>query len=450
MSEFPAAVPSLPPLTSFTQDDILRLFDRILPDHYLLPLKDPGPGYEYLQSVAAMIARASEAVAHTGSGCYIGSATGGSYATVQVELYRDSAYFDACTLLGRESATQGTLVGTSEGYYYQLLTDVTFGSTDLGPHLVTAQAVTRGWMWNRPGPYDTADGEHVPGAINRLIRPVFPSFPTPPNFDPTIKVRQVSAATGGSAPMLDGIGNDRGIPRNLAGITVATLTRTNTNPIVILPGTVFSTYEGFHYKTTEAVQFLTGDTAAKFVAVEPLFLDVPANRNPLMSVVSVVWGSSEIDASLAVTSATPVVEEDIPYRTRMSLLPDTLTPSSIQRALTQMMGQIPDPWPKTFDYREIWDLRYQTAYDFPINETLTQANTAVTVPAFNGNIFVYDLNNASALSNRYLSGNPERGVILIRLPELTPELRAQFYPPIVANLEQIKPAGATVVYILAG
>jgi len=450
MSEFPAAVPNLPQLTSFSQDDILRLFDRILPDHYLLPLKDPGPGYEYLQAVAAMIARVSEGVAHTGSGCYIGSATGGSYSTVQVQLYRDTAYFGPCTLLGNEYSKQGTLVGTADGYYYQLLENVNFSSTDLGPYTVTAQAVARGWLWNRPGPFTTADGEYVPGAIDRLIKPVFPLSPSPPNFDPTIKVRQVSAATGGSAPMLDAIGNDRGIPRNFAGITSATLTRTNTNPIVLLAGSVFSTDAEYHYKTTADIQFLSGELGPKLVAVEPLFLDVPASMLPLSSIITPLWGTPETDSSLDVSSATPTVEEDIPYRTRMSLLPKTVTPSSIQQALTQLLAQIPDPWPKTFDYREIWDLRYQTAYDFPINQTLTLANTSVTVPAFNGNIFVYDLENADALSNRYLSGNPERGVILIRLPVLTQELRAQFYPAIVNNIEQIKPAGATVVYILAG
>lgn len=451
MPDFPAAVPLLPQLPYYTQDDFLALFDRILPDHYLVPLKNPGPGYEYLQAVAAQLARVSQAISHTMSGGYIGSGTGGSYATVTVKLTRPTTTFQQVTLLGRQSATQGTLVGTEDGFNYQLLTDVTFGADELGPKYATAQAVVRGWVYNLPGPFTTEDGELVAGPINRLVRPVFPLTPVPPNFDPTIVVEQVDDATGGSAPMLDASGDDRGLPRILSGITSASLSFDGSSDITVLPGSVFSTVEGFHYQTTQPVSFAIGELGPKPVAVAPLFLNERANENPLSLVLSIVTPDEAGDTTkFTVASDAPQIEPDTEYRARISLLPKTVTPSALQTALTNLLGntlsaQSP---PVSYAYREVWDLRYQTVYDMPTNLTLSRA--ALNVPAvFNGNVFVYDYAPADPLSNRYLDQNPARGVVVIKLPLLAdPNLIGRLYPQAVALLEQIKPAGIEIQYIL--
>lgn len=547
MPLFPAAVPALPPLVPFTQDQILALFDRILPSHYLTPLKDPGPGYEYLQAVAKMIARVSEAIAHVGSGCYIGSAEDGAYATGQVELYRASDLFGPVTLLGRDAAPQGTLVGTEDGYLYQLMNTVYFEEGDLGPYTVTVQAVTRGWLWNRPGPFITPDGEFVPGPINQLVRPVFPLTPSPPNFDPTIQVRQrywgyvtftrptsaagaavlkegtlladsagrpyrtlddavfgatsvgpvkvryiplsgndgpVTALTAplwgpdsaidntivistadfvqeniapryGVAPMLEALGNDRGIPRNFSGISSVQIGRTNTNPITILPGTVLSTADGFHYQTTSLLTFAAGETFQKSVSVAPLFLNTQANYQPISLILSVRWGTSEQDPTLVVaTSQLPTLETVESYRTRMTFLPDTVTPNAVRKTLRDTLDALFLTLGASWSYREVWDLRYQTAYDFPrtlgVKTELDHANLNVPVAPFNSAVFVYDavpLNEA--LSNRYLAANPERGIVVIRLTRLSPgEVMAQNYPGLAENIEKIKPAGTNVLYVL--
>lgn len=448
MTDFPAAAPLLPPLPQRTQDDILALFDRLLPDHYLIPLKNPGPGYEYLQAIAAMVARVSTAVSHTMSGSYIGSGTGGDYATVQVRLSRPTAEFGEITLLGRDRAPQGTLVGTADSYYYQLVDTVMFEVGDVGPKIAMARAVAKGWTWNRPGPFTTADGEYVPGPINRLVQPVYPATPSPPNFDPTIVVEQATAASGGAAPMLDAVGEDRGIPRNISGITTAAVSRSGSNAITLLPGSVFSTFDGFRYQTTAAISFEAGDLGPKFVPVSPLFLNTKANVLPLSVVIAPVWGTAETDV-LSVTSATPQFESDTDYRARVAALPDTVTPAALRRALTNVLRNVLEAAGKTYGYREIWDLRYQTAYDFPINQTLTKANINVSVPAFSGNIFVYDYANPDALSNRYLAGNLERGVIVVRLPPLDPLVQGQLYPQAASLIERVKPAGANVLYVLA-
>ena len=561
MALFPPAVPALPPLVPFTQDQILALFDRILPDHYLAPLKDPGPGYEYLQAVAKMIERVSIAIAHVGSGCFIGSSDSGSYAQGAVELYRDTDEFGAVTLLGRNDAPQGTLVGTETGYYYQLIESVSYAEGEIGPKLVYVRAVTRGWLWNVPESFITADGELVEGPINRMVRPVFPlvgTSPFYPNFDPTIKVRQrcwgyakfyrptaaagaatlkagtlltgtwfgaevtfktiddaffaaastgpvtvryiplngavfgqyattisaplwgsdsaidnsiaidysdpdyvipLTAPFGGSAPMLDGIGADKGIPRNFSGIRSVQLVRDGTNPIMVMPDTVLATSDGFRYATTTIVNFAADEFGPKSVSVVPLFLNEPANTLPVSQVIEdkVVWGTDQQDSTLTIAlggSPTPTTELDIDYKARLTFLPATITPNALRKTIAATLDNVLSPLGKTWGYREVWDLRYQTAYDCPriryVPTYLDNANLNVPVPPFNSAVFVYDyvpLNEA--LSNRYLSANPERGVVVVRLPALTPpEDMASIYPGLAANLEKIKPAGTAVLYVL--
>lgn len=198
------ATPDLPLLAPYSQAQLLDIFERILPPSYLNPLKEPGPGYEILEAYAALFARTSEAVANIANGNYIATATSGGYSRGEVELYRATPIFGAFTLKA------GTLVGIPGGYNYETLTDVTFSATDLGPQLVEVRAVVRGWLYNRPGPVTLPSGEVLPGPVNRLVRPVLPEGG---NFDPTVQVRQRTAMVGGSSPMLDGLGYDRGLPR---------------------------------------------------------------------------------------------------------------------------------------------------------------------------------------------------------------------------------------------
>jgi len=205
MPDFAAGIAAYPPLPPYTQQDILDLFDRLLPDHYLAPLKAPGPGYEYLQGVAAMIARVSEAIAHVGTGNYVLTATGGDFATATVEFYRATAIHSAVVLKA------GSRVQTANGFIYILQSDVSFGASDLGPHAATVLSLNKNWTYNLPGQFTRPNGEVIPGSIERITVPLqAPAF-----GDPTIQVRQTTNASGGAAAMLDGLGNNRGVRRRV-------------------------------------------------------------------------------------------------------------------------------------------------------------------------------------------------------------------------------------------
>lgn len=457
------AVPYFPPLPAMSQDDLLALFDRLLPNHYLAPLKSPGPGYEYLQAVAKMNARVSEAVAHMATGCYIGSATGGTYATATVEFYRDSFLYGAVTLL------KGTVVGTEDGYLYQTMAEVSFGATDLGPHAVQVQALTRGWNWNKPGPVVTASGATVVGSITQLVGPVV--SPVAANFDPTLQVRQTTEATGGSSPMLDGLGLDRGILRSESFATVQ-LTRDlpATDKVIVLAGTRLATASGYLYRTLEPVTFLVGDIGPYTVRATPLIRKTQAEidaegliASGTAGIALVRWGSPTADATLAVvvSSQTPYSKEsDDSYRARIAFLPETVTPVSIQNLVEQILGDALRSYGETWDFREIWDIRYQTAYsetstgtgtlDFPKNQTFETAEIGVKVPPYSSNIFIYDYDtsagNPDALSNRFLAGEQDRGQIVFALP-LIPEL-GYIYADLVRSLEAAKAAGTALAFVV--
>lgn len=321
MSTFPPSVADLPALTPFSQQDILDLFDRILPQHYLAPLKDPGPGYEYLQGVAKLTARVSEAIAHIGTGNYVLTATGGSFATATVEFFRTTAIYGPITVLA------GTRVRTEEGFVYITQANAVFGAGDLGPHAVTVRSLQKSWLYNIAGPFTRPNGEVVPGAINKISAPLM----NPPFGDPTMQVRQTTNATGGMAAMLDALGQDKGIARQ--------------------PG-----------------------------------------------------------------------ETDDQYRPRIVFLPQTVTPNALEGATADFLRPLLEPLGLTYAYFETWSARYQTAYDFPANITLTDPYTLSPPPpgsTFNGNVFVYDDPRPLPwVSNRYLDDNDYRGAIAIFVPKL--------------------------------
>lgn len=464
MADFQPAVPYFPPLPAKTQEELLALFDRLLPAYYLEPLKSPGPGYEYLQSVAKMNARISEAVAHVGTGSFIGSATGGTYATATVEFYRDNSIFGAFTL------KTGTVVGTADGFLYQTVEDVTFGATDLGPHTATVQALARGWNWNKPGPVTLESGATVPGSIDRIVAPVVPSDTN--NFDPTVKVRQiVGDAVGGSAAMLDGLGVDRGIYRTV--IPAKVLMQRSlpaTYRVVLLAGTRLLTTNGYTFRTLSPVTFEAAKPGPEGTGVDvlgpieveavPLLQEsptaAPIDYGDITSFDLIRWGTPNTDATVTVTQGDQYysLERDDAYRTRIAILPNTVTPNALLRVVEQSIGALLAEMGLTWDSREIWDIRYQSAYsengdltngpkDFPINTTLDTAELNAPVAPYSSNIFVYDSEGADALSNRYLY--PETGMIVYALPN-DPTLFAK-YLGLVNNLEAAKAAGISLAFV---
>lgn len=208
------------------QSYFLSLFDRILPDAYVGPLKtNRNSGYEILQGAAQVAARASLAVERLECGSIIVFAEGGSYATGTVELYR------ATTAGGAVTVSAGSVVTTSRGGRDFVTTaDAVFGPGDLSVS-VAVRSIAPGWEWNVPGVRVTASGLTLAGEIDTCKR----LLEVPAYGDPTIQVRQALDTSGGAAPMLDGLGEDRGLPRQVAESDAAYRYRIRTLPDTVSP-----------------------------------------------------------------------------------------------------------------------------------------------------------------------------------------------------------------------
>ena len=529
MSTFLPAVPLFPNLPSYSQDDFLALFDRLLPSYYLAPLKSPGPGYEYLQAVAKVMERTSQSVAHMGDAVFIGTATGGARANATVEIYRDNSFFGAVTLLA------GTLVGTADGYLYQTKEMVIFGETETGAQKVAVEAIARGYDWNKPGPVTAANGEVLPGSIDRLVSAVVPDGGT---FDPTLQVRQVapgsfkvynafvqpsvggtvevdligdgpvpmprvaqilfigssntkqdaylvesvdvtaiitcnlkliraelnsagttiavdtlmvptSDATGGISATLDGLGADRGIYRQTTNATVKfTLASAPTSQVILLAGSRVQTDSAYIYILLETVTIPAGQTEATGQAVPLLNVDAYAAAGAINILALPYWGSAPAPAEgdITVEQITAYTREsDDAYRARISLLPLVVTPNNVELLLNQVIGSAVQAEGKTYSWREIWDIRFQTAYDLEPNlPSFDQAEINVPVPEYSPNIFAYDYEPEDPLSNRYLG--TQKGMIVFALPEI--EGQALAYAGLAELLDGATAAGIPLGYIL--
>jgi len=223
MPTWPLTVPILPapgaiPSTSYlapgngtaacnpawlTEEDLLALLERVFPEWYLTPIKDPGPGYELYQAFAKALERVSLAVGRFECASFILFSHGGAHAEASVEFYRSSATAGGFTI------KRGTICRTSSSNRsYVLLEDVVFGALDLFVD-GEVRAVAPGYEYNVPGPFSTADGTILPGDIDTIAIPIL----DPVYAEPTIQCRQIADATGGQPAVLDQLGLDRDLPR---------------------------------------------------------------------------------------------------------------------------------------------------------------------------------------------------------------------------------------------
>lgn len=199
----PAAGTDGPNPRYMTEADLLALLDRVYPDWYLEPLKDPGPGYEIYQAYAKTLERVSLALGRFENSNLIMFSHGGAFSVASVEFYRQSAEKGAFTVL------KGTVCRTSKtNRSYLVMANVSFGAADL---IVPAQvqAISYGPEYDVAGPVFTADNTLLPGEIDTVVIP----FLDPVFAEPTIQVRQISDAVGGQHPVLDQHGLDRRLPR---------------------------------------------------------------------------------------------------------------------------------------------------------------------------------------------------------------------------------------------
>lgn len=396
--------PPLPcPIAPFTQQDLLDLIDRLLPPHYLEPIKSPGPGYELFQAMTAMMARCSVALERLGCGALILSATGGLQATGQVELYRASVNSEGITVVVKA----GTLLRSSRGgRKYETTADVVFGPNDLGPFVVPIKAVAVGYEYNEPGIVVTLDGTSLPGEID-TIDTLVESAPSQPlgnagtatvTFNaPTGGIQLVSGMLGGLFS-LDSVGH-------FVTFTGALNAANNGNRLIV----------EYVSATSVKVQNLAGvlEVSTPNVSWQEFTADSDVGditiqvRHPSAT-------SGGRDAFLDQQGSDRGIlrgegEEDDPYRGRIRSLPDNISPDAVDRSLQQLLL----PFGQSYQFIETWDIAYQTCWDGPA-DPIAGSN-------YDPNLFCYDdPRPVVPFRNRWLDVSEMRGAFIIVVPNFGP------------------------------
>lgn len=275
LPEFPAVTgaPARCDAEAYPKAYFENVITKSMPESYLAPIRqNPNSGWEIYQAESAVAARVSLAVERFECGSFVMFAPAGARAEAEVEFTRPTAAAGAVTILA------GTRVTTSAGdREFELLENVVFGALETGPKPARVVAIADGYEWNVPGARITAGGEFIPGSID-----VFKALRTdPPYGDITFAVAQPADAVGGAAPMLEGLGADRGITRRPGESIDAYRLRIRTLPDTVSPAAIRRTVAsilaplgiGFDFIETWQIEYQTSFDAPSPNAGTPTYLN---------------------------------------------------------------------------------------------------------------------------------------------------------------------------------
>lgn len=388
-----------PPTVAITQQQLLALLERLLPQGYLAPLRDIGPGYELLQAYAQMFARASQAVAILGGDAQIATAASGVKASGIVQLYRDSPNFFDTPVSGQSGTTAAIVAGAPAGQA-RISGLSNMGAASVGHFLIL-------------------DGCNA--IVNNGTFEIV-------SFVDSTTVDIVNAA----AVIPDA---------NNGYIVWEEVSRT----VIVKAGTVLTTSKGGRdFLTTDDVTFLPYDLGPFNVPVvavsvgyewnvpgQVIAADGEALPGEIDTVKSLVEDPPLGDPSIKVSQLSPTaggqdaaldalgsdrgiarnIGEDVePYRNRVRFLPDTISPDALKRAIDNILR----PVGATFEFIETFDITYQTAWDGP--------NTVIPPSAYNPNLFCYDDPDVEGIPfrNRWLDESDYRGGVIVIVPNIQP------------------------------
>jgi len=187
-----------------------------------------GQGYELLQAYGKLFEKVSLAVGQFQVLSTLAYSSGGQNAQASVEFYRQGLGAGAFTIKA------GTIVKTSRtNRQYQTTADLAFGALNYYKAALV-ESLGQDSDYNVSGPIITADGTRLPGEIDTIVVPSL----SPPFAEPNLYVRQVVDAVGGTAPVLDQLGADRGIPRLAGEADAAYKDRARALPDTISPAAI--------------------------------------------------------------------------------------------------------------------------------------------------------------------------------------------------------------------
>lgn len=396
----PGDAPSTCTPVSKTQQDLLDLFDRILPAGYLLPLKNQiGPGYELLQMYAKVFERVSLAIGRVECGMLILSSFAGLKATGNVEFFRTN--------------TSATLIQS-------VTSSVTFSAPVSGTQTISGLS---GMTAASVGRYLVVSGAANGGNNGTFLITGFVSATS------VTVANSLGVAEGPTANVawIEGVGvillKGTIVSTSIGGrrfLTAADATLFPTDLAVTAP--VEAEAVGWEWNVPGKVVFPDGEEVPGEIDTIDLPIQDPPFSDPSIRVrqlVSTAGGQAAMLDQLGLDRGLTrrAGEPDRTYRARIRALPDTVSLDAIKRALTNLLL----PITVAFSIIETFEFSYQTCW-FEFGDAATDPNEVATIPqvfGFDPNTFVWDDPRPLVpFRNRWLDENEHRGAFIAVIPEL--------------------------------
>lgn len=374
------------------QQYYLDLLGRLFPEEYVLPLKDPGPGYELFQAMAKVAERMSQAVDHFDQGSYILSAPDGAKATTLVEFYRA----DKSALVQFSGIVNA--VFASGGF--------TTAIVDNSLTLVTDSLVGHGIRF-------------LTGAATGVFLPILHNLTNLIQFSPAayaikigdayqVEFDQVTVKAGTVVSTSNG-------GRNFVTTADAPPFTNNGSPTDLVVSNVPATaiVESYEYNvpgpvTRESGEVLPGDIdTIVFPMQDPPFGD------PTIQVRQLIDATGGIDPYIDQLGADRGIARETgeplaAYRQRIRTLPDTVSPDAMNRAIKALLAAVSG----TFTLLETWSMNYQTVFDAPVIK-----GVATSQGTYDSNLFVFD-DPREHFANRWLDENEDQAAFIMLVTRL--------------------------------
>jgi len=387
------------PVEAISQDEFLVLMDRLLPSHYLDPLKTTGPGYELLQGDALMFARISSAVARLGGDSQIATARAGASAYGTVWLYRASTPSSGTEIAGQSGASASVEAGAPVRQMRVTgLTGMTSDSVGRYLYLTNASALPNDGLFPILNYVDaeTVDVLNPAGVI-----------PDSNNGNLVWNEQSLTVIVKSGTIVGTSVGG-----RNFRTLHDITFFASDLGPI---PVVIQAVAPGYEYNVQGQVIAADTEVLAGEIDTVVQLNEEPPLGDTTIQVKQLLPTTGGRDAALDALGQDRGIlrlsgESDDKYRARVRVLPDTVSFDAINRAVDSLLR----PTGATFDVIETYDGSYQTCWDAPPG--------GIVGSSFNSNLFTYDDPDDARdpFRNRWLGESDYRGGIVVVVGNIQP------------------------------
>jgi hypothetical protein len=390
-------MPLLPnPSTPITYQQFLDMMDRLLPAHYIEPLKS-GQGYEVFQAYARMFAAISQGVADTGADAQIATAGDGSFATGTVQLYRGDLPSSGQALVGQTGDSASIVTGAAP--LHMRVTGLTnMSAASVGHFLVLTNTAypfnSGGFLITQYNDTSSVDVSNpvaiVPDTNNGTIGWT--------EEDRTVVVKANTVVT-----------------TSIGGRDFITMADQTFMPLDLGPFTVpiQSVAKGYEYNVPGQVIAADGEVLAGAVDTVKTLREIPDMGDLSIKVRQLVATTGGADGTLgSIGDDRGIIRLDgepvDTYRIRIRSLPDTISPDAIYRTVLDLLR----PVMADFTIIETWAMAYCTCWDGPAGQ--------IDMSNYNPDLLAYDNPSTIPFQARWLDENDHRGGIIVVAPGIQP------------------------------